>query len=106
MFAKPVVYNGGNGTAIFGGKSFAFGMSGGGAYYNNQNYSNVNATNMTGVVAHDSAINTYRYGVGYFVANKTFDISLYNNMTINYTVTKTAGSTTNHGVSFEFGLST
>lgn len=106
VFAKPVVYNGGNGTSIFGSKSFAFRMSGGGTYYNDQVYSNVNATNMTGATAYHSSVNTYQYGIGYFVSNKTFDISLYSNMTINYTVAKTAGSTTNHGVSFVFGLST
>lgn len=104
VFAKPGIYSGGNGQAVFGGKSFAYGENKNGTYFNNTNFSNVNATNMTGQALYSSS--GPRVGHGIFVANKTFDISLYSKLTFSVTVSRVAGSTTSHGITAVLGLQT
>ncbi len=87
VFAKPIVYNGGDGTSLFGSKTYTFAIKGtdgervspGGLAYANMNPLNGQAT-------YDMALNTYKYGGGIFMTNKTFNISLFNTLTYRYTV--------------------
>ena len=83
VFATPIVYSGGDGTALFGSKSFTYDDYYSQPYYryHNDSYSSFNASTMTTSMGYRGGNGTVNGG-GYIVTNKTFDISVFNTMTV------------------------
>lgn len=90
-YVSPYIYNGGDATALFGSKSFGFKINAGGDYGAAWGgLVSYNTANMTGSFTFNNNLSTYNYGACYLVANKAFDISNYNTLTLSYTATPDA----------------
>lgn len=104
VFATPTIYNGGDGTSLFGTKSFVYYMQRATNYVNNSTYSTFTPSTMQGTVTRVTSGSSYHYGVCYIVGNDTFDISQYSTLTFKYNVSAASNATL--GVNMTCGLST
>lgn len=104
VFATPTIYNGGNGTSLFGSKSFVYYMQRAHNYNNSSVYSSFTPSTMQGSVSRATSGSSYHYGVCYIVGNDTFDISQYSTLTFTYNVTASS-SNARLGVHINCGLS-
>ena len=106
-YLSPIVYNGGDGTALFGSKSFTYGFNGAnGDYRRGYAYrGSFDTAAMTTSQYYDCSLNTCYGGGVWLVANKAFDISSFSSLTVNYNNWQSLnGNTGYNGVYVEVGL--